>query len=662
MNNERGNTLITVMLVSLIFTVLGLSILASSIGSVKRTETRESDLDVTYDSIKVLETMTADLSGKLSSLPLDYYMDFENNKVKGSYNTDMRNLLSSLLSDTKKNSGSSFECINIIDVSSGSPAAVDPSSSCGRQLERDTIYTLDTDKDFTRILDFVLVTKNPAETEGKVSRTVKKRIILSPLPSFLKYAVGSEADEEDSGLFLNGSPNIAGNTYANRLAIDEDAHYIYRNGEEKTVSTPKPSLMGDIYSSTSHLLPVVSESKNFYRGQAPPLKHDSQFFNIDFEKTMNQRIAALQRDAKLDVRMPDDTEKLKDIISLGIKKLAGTSYQINPEGYVKKIENAESQTSLTSEDVIPLAEGYVIDSRDEKIEIKTDTNVNGDLVIMSTQFPIDMDSTIIVNGDLYIMSYKDITLSKNIYVTGKTVILNYGEKIALGGDLISAESISAESYKNASLSIKGNIMTGTSLTLLPNETSIIFNKDIITGEHFTINGNETDGSIEDDAVAFDSVVYTGGKASISNANIVGAKDDNGNEQQIILMAKDDLLITRIDEFNKYSSVDEDGEPYLPKKFDKNITPLKGFFYTEKEATLYGVGSLFYIHGGVFAKQKLTINAVRGVTESIDDLPKLQEGKLSRFVVKYDQEVLLKRIETLPIMEQLQVFSDELLVY
>ena len=128
------------------------------------------------------------------------------------------------------------------------------------------------------------------------------------------------------------------------------------------------------------------------------------------------------------------------------------------------------------------------------------------------------------------------------------------------------------------------------------------------------------------------------------------------------MAKGDLLITRINEFNNFESLNEGEIPYLPIN-DRKIKPLKGFFYTENNAELYGVGSLFYIKGGIFARKELTVNSIRGEVTNINNLPSRisQKDSFSRFIVDYDQDVMLKQIDALPIVEHLQIFSDELLI-
>ena len=65
MNNEKGQALITVLLVSLIFTVLGLTIVAASINSNQRTGVRIDDIELTTEATRTLNEAIAIFSSKV---------------------------------------------------------------------------------------------------------------------------------------------------------------------------------------------------------------------------------------------------------------------------------------------------------------------------------------------------------------------------------------------------------------------------------------------------------------------------------------------------------------------------------------------------------------------------------------------------------------------
>ncbi len=659
-NNERGNSLITVLLVSLVFTVLGMAIVASSISGAKKTATRESDISITYESIQLIDKMTSDLAVLLNGFPLESYRSkgIDNKiQVTSSFDSELqKKLIEDLLSPNKDNS--QLACVNIIDLSSTAPRYIDDTNQCVGNLADYDHFEIEKDKDFTRVFDIVLVTKNPVETEGKISRTISKRLILSPLPSFLKYAAGS-----DDKLVLNGSPNFQGNIYANNLEINEKAQYSLRDDTEKEISTPKSSINGDLYSQTANLLTILDE-KNFYKGKVPQLKHDSQFINIEFDNSMNEQINVALANSSLSTERKNEGSSFSIDLAEEISTLVETTMKINICNNPNEAEE-EGLASSTFSNIPSSEEENCINSDIEKFTSSDPVKLKGNTLIMSTNFPIELND-LFVDGDLYLVSNEDITINGHIYVSGKTHLINFGGKLQLHDKLISADSITAESHvvnkddmNSLGLKFNGDIIGGKDVYIKPIDSTIEMNRNIFANQSFQIEGDdEFDEIAENDQVIFDSVVYAGKNAYISNANILGA--DNNNKQ-LILLAKEELFITRINEFNNFHSLDEGEPPYLPLN-DYNIKPLKGFFYTEDTATLYGVGSLFFIEGGVFAKKELKINAVRGKVNDVSNMNHLtQDGKYSRFIVDYNQDVLLKRIEALPIMNQLQIFSDELII-
>ncbi|EWG09019.1 hypothetical protein [Cytobacillus firmus] len=661
LKNERGNTLITVLLMSLVFTVLGMSILAASLGGAKRTETRESDISITYNSVKVIDQMTSELAGILPSLPLE---DYRRKNIEGKlyvrsdFDIDLKNKLKDDLIAPYKTEDN-ISCLNIIDLSGSSAGFIDSSAPCMDDISNYDTFNIERENDFTRVLDIIIVTKNPVETEGKITRTLRKRIILSPLPSFLKYAAGSFSDENDSGLILNGSANFSGNVYANRLTINEDAEYELRDGSKEKTDTNMSSISGDLYSSTANLLPLLIK-ENFYKEHVPELKHDSQFINIDFDRTMNEQANELLSLNGIPAVRAGNGSTFSEEVKSGIL----SSFAINT-----LIKEQKKQSGLP-EILQELGNNNESDIKSYLINTPEDASllnglIQGDVVIMAEDTSLELNEKLIVDGDLYLVNFEDLTIYEDILVTGRTHLVNFNGKLEVNENIISANDIIIESYahnkdelSSKGIKVNGDILSGRNTAINALNTSIEMTGTIISNGSFTINGDETGEPSENDQVIFDSVVYAGKRANISNVNILGSEN---NTKQLVLMAKDDLLLTRINEFGNFDPDDEAGMPYVPE--DETIKPLKGFFYTEKDAELYGVGSLFYINGGIFAKEKLIINAIRGEVKSIEELPSRssQLDKYSRFIVNYDQNVLLQRIDTLPIVKHLQIFSDELLI-
>ncbi|GKU81454.1 hypothetical protein [Niallia sp. NCCP-28] len=683
MKNQNGNALIIVLLVSLVFTTIGLAIVASTISGTKRVETRESDIDITYKNKKVLEEIISEIAESLDNLPINNYTYENANHLyinNTSFEKDLKTqvLIPSLNSVLDKESyKNSVECLSIVDLSSGTPSANDivhSSNECAlNKITTKSIYTINKNLDFTRVLEIILVTKNPNKTEGNVTRTLKKRIILSSLPSFLKYAVGSDSSNNDEGLFLNGSPNINGNIYANQLAITNKAKYQLKNGRWAEEDSLMPSITGSIYSSTANLIPVLIEN-NFYKRVVPTLNHDSQFINIDFDSTIVQKINNILNVNNLNIELSsiDSINNLTSLLKQEIASIPITEIS-NTDGTIEKVLQQETPSTVIGESLEKLKESYRIESTGSPLIFTTPIKLNGDVVINSNDASITFKDKMIVDGDLYLVSNDNLAANDNIFVTGDIHIINFDGNFTSMKDIIAAGNIIVESEANQKINnkngvtVKGTMLAGGKITIRPFNTSINFQDNLISLDAFTIKGDETgEEAGENDTVQFNSVVYSLAEAFLSNSNIVGAPyiDDNGVNKlgQLVLLAKKKLTITRMNEFNNFSNLNETSSSYLPDK-DEEILPLQAFFYTEEDAELYGVGSLFYIKGGIFAKRSLEINAIRANSKvrNIVSIPRSSENYLSRFIVDYDKDVLLKGIDALPIVDKLQIIPDEFII-
>lgn len=170
--NERGSTLIVVLLMVLVFTVLGMSILSASIGGSKRTEIRETDIEDNLEAIKHLNEAVAYIRATIED-------KYDPGMTLGEYNGYIQQIVDN-------------ENYSIDDI---------------------TTTSIDTSKYFTRVLQVT-------------SQNYTQTVYITGMPSFLKYALGSRGN-----LTLNGSIYLEeGNFYANNgLRISKTAKYIYNN-------------------------------------------------------------------------------------------------------------------------------------------------------------------------------------------------------------------------------------------------------------------------------------------------------------------------------------------------------------------------------------------------------------------------------------------------
>jgi hypothetical protein len=676
----------------------------ASIQSARRTQVRDTDVNITYDGVTLLDQITADfsiaLAGNDSALAVK-------NIAPSTLSNQLTNTLTSIINQDNKDSNT---CLQVDDLSGNSPVELynnhSPTCTDEKAATAET-FGLPVDSTLTRVLGFVAVTKTAeGSNKGVITRTIRKRIILSPLPSFLKYAAGTNGN-----LVLNGSPNIVGNVYAENLKINEDANYQVGNNLLQA-DTPFPSIHGDIYSNSAGILPVL-KPKNFYLGNVPDLKNDSRYTSINFPDAINTEGQTILSDSQLGIT---GTTNLQPAINNALENSYHFStIQAVPDILCQKNINKICTNTLPSSSTannVPLPDsGYKLIDQDSPAPL----SVPGNLVISNTNNSMNLDN-LVVNGDLYVIGNQNISL-KNIAVSGDIHLINLGGSITVNGQVYAKGNIDIEAnqavhfYTNptagalpysitaggniiftnqGSLAIDGDIIAGGTVTVNSSHNASILGKiysngdlslessnsslsllnDVVTNGQLSLKGDSNDPGGENDAMIFNSVIYAQGDSTISNLNILGA---DGNNDELILLSGGKLMITRMNEFSNYEdSVEKDNDNGIPPA-DSNIKPLKAFFYTEQNAELYGVGSLFYINGGIFAKGvaadqsllDLEINAVRGDVNTINDVasitPTEQTNKYSRFIVVYNKDVLLKRIDALPKVTNLTLFPDEMTV-
>ncbi|MNC25152.1 hypothetical protein D3C75_732290 [compost metagenome] len=144
-------------------------------------------------------------------------------------------------------------------------------------------------------------------------------------------------------------------------------------------------------------------------------------------------------------------------------------------------------------------------------------------------------------------------------------------------------------------------------------------------------------------VEFDSTIFALRASSADSSEdyttiVEDASIEGMNGKELVLISQGRILINRLAAFTN-------NEP----------APLDAFFYTDSDAKLYGVGSIFSLSGGFFAKGDLTINAVRGsASEGAGDIAITANNSLIRFKAAYndqifnDQQAGLPRVRTVNI--------------
>ncbi|WP_226667181.1 hypothetical protein [Metabacillus litoralis] len=572
MRNEKGQTLITVLLVSLIFTVLGLTIVAASINSNQRTGVRIDEIELTTEATKILSEGIAKFTNEVSGFQLQErdIMTFDDKFIS---------IINELENDN----------FSVTDVS-------------------EEKFQIDKSKYFTRIFEFSYINKN---TDGaKIAKKITRTVYLSPTPSFLNYAIGSGPD----GLVtLNGAADIKGDLFSGDLNTDdtaffEDANSSLNNPSQK--DTLFPRINGNVFLKNKfNNSSVFPSTKEEYDQSFDPesiltvTKDTSEFIDVNFGNTMAQLFN------ELSYGFTDDMFSNRANVHLAVEQLLKScGNQLIPSSSFlsTQTEPCENDIQLLS---FSLNEQIDFDALTGKIN-----SSNPRTYVYSSP---DTSSP----GKLINPTSNDYP---PLYIT-KDVRMHDDSWLVVHGDLVIFT-------KDKTINLQGNIL--------------------VTG-NLIIEGNNEEGTEnENDHLQVDSTIYVLGKSDITNTNIKGLDD-----KQLVLLSQEDILINRINEF---------------KNITDDIEKLDAFFYTQKSAELYGVGSLFLIKGGIFARDNLTVNAIRqneiekkfGSDPGKLDLSlsikpvNFQKSEQSRFQVEQDLKVLADQIDSLPKVDRFQILLDQ----
>lgn len=670
--NEKGSSLILVLIVSLIFTILGLSIIAATVNNVKRTEIRELEVSTTITGKRLMSETLANLQNNLipgkGAPHLQIYTEeikkilLEKDSPKG---TDYNLFLSQLITETENsiNSTPGIEGkVKIIDLSDFDHISAEEKEEFKKYINvpEDKIEKFKEDN-FTRIFKIEVEYSSSETNNPTIKRTLIQNVILSPTPSFFNYALGaygkeidSDADISNNALVINGSPDIIGSVFAPNIQTNAEASYELSSGGGSTQPFDGPSIYGTLFINDADL------NVDFFKGSykevvedqlisgVPTIKptgNDDYFIDMNFNETFNRKVK--------------DTigfDRIEDVTDTTLKKMC--SSDINSDDYyftaLQKLGFFNSPDS-TDEIISPDPGTRESDLYQQYNSIVTSninspikcTNSTKEIYLLEKDF---MDQQPFSYGADDILYYTDIETKNggtDFDINKSTLVLDDDLELGDGWLIVNGNLkiiTGTDENLNSPVEIEGNIL--------------VTGDFIVEGKCDTTTGETCDYN---NMIKFNSTVYAQGRGIIYNTNISGL-DDGGlvlMSKGNLSMAKDALLITRINEFKSAGSEKES----LINKI--NGTPdLKAFFYTENEATLYGVGSKMIIEGGIFARKSLTINAIRG-DASLDSLSssgrKDPEYRSSRFFVEYDPKVVTDQLNALPRIDRLQMIPDSLFI-
>ncbi|NRD76011.1 hypothetical protein HPT25_00625 [Bacillus sp. BRMEA1] len=400
LKEEKGYTLLTVMLILLVFTVLGLSILTVSINGASRTEIRKESIEDNLDAIRNLNEAVAYIKAT----------------VNNNYNPGMS------IDDF-----SQFVTNNLLN------------NPYGYQIT-DVRPDL---KQFTRVLNVTSQTKKSA--------AFQQTVYITPMPSFLKYAIGSR-----DILTINGSLYLKeGNIYAkNGLEISNQAKYIYGDSQ-KEVATTFPSVLsnsqnylflddnnvsycnyvnGNCYNGgiKQAFLPLdTSKINSVFDPIAPTVaKDDTDFVEVDIVKTF---IDKLKNCGIIDPGFNVSNLSSEALVNQAIDSINETAKSGTPDVQViTDFNNLKNTDSLKS--YIYNGDAY-IDTNNLSIDNSKWLVINGNANFENSGTDtMNVSGNILVTGNVSIKG--KVAFNSTMYVLGKTTIDNVDISGLDNGELI----------------------------------------------------------------------------------------------------------------------------------------------------------------------------------------------------------------------------------
>ncbi|TFE01010.1 hypothetical protein [Jeotgalibacillus salarius] len=410
MKNEQGYTLLTVMLIILVFTTLGAVLLTVTIGSTQRTELREDTIVEDSDAIRAIEQGTAILKYQV-----------QNNQFPSPgplYQNELDTIIAALSSEGLN--------IDITDKSSG--------------------YDISLNHDYTRVYEI---------RSSGYNEDYSKLVYITAMPSFLKYAAGAR-DE----LNLHGGMYIDGDVYANQqLNISNEAKYIYE-GSYNTVKNDFPTvsersrlILEGVASSCDHQsVPGCFETNgnnftksihwqqrsveellsNAFSYQSPTLGEEADYIDVRLLPTVTSKMKVMDTSF-------EDTHA--EAIAAGASPLTVRGFS-SPEEY-ESILSAD--TVLHTENVISTLQSdrnhiFLSDAYLNTSSLSVDQDkwviVMGDLILESAAGePAQISSNIIVFGNVIMRG--ELAMDSVLYALGSTTVFNANiQKISGEGELI----------------------------------------------------------------------------------------------------------------------------------------------------------------------------------------------------------------------------------
>ncbi|AIQ61254.1 hypothetical protein [Paenibacillus borealis] len=601
--SERGSALVLVMFVVLLLTILGLAVLGATVGGAQRSETRENDVQSLHLAQKGLNEAAAYIQSELQGLKLE--------------DIDPQSL-GDILGKLDDNKSSLKVATELQSTSSGSVDGIEYDDNNDKKIGKQSIQ-------------YTITISSKAVVNG-VERTLRQQVIIDSYPDFLKYVFGSQKT-----LRLNGSPILKGNVYAGeKLLVTNTPWYTYlgRRYPEVTLDFPKVtsnadgSALGEIHVQAmdnikykENFQPKESVSSEDQEDNMTSLPGNETARNDILNKILHVNSSNIKIKEKNKFVQINVEESFFDKLAQGLTLSKDDSTQKTLRNSMRAEYNQSTaqlnswiigRSEVTHIQGMPVAPVKVLPDAEEADIEQYERDLNN--YNMKLQQLETLDSTMIFNGNLVV----DGLAYKKLFYPPETSTQNDPKSGELPRWFIVAGNLEINNFTADFLPVRANIL--------------------VTG-NVKIKGN----------VEFDSTMLVLGETTVEDANIKGIRSSNGsnNEEtkELVLISKGKVLINRLHAFAV-------NEPSVEET-------MEAFFYTDSSGELYGVGSMFHLIGGFFAKDNLTVNAVTGKVVEPDPLTGgslviSQTPAPERFVIDYKPDIYENQQSSLPRVQTVNV--------
>ncbi|NOU99040.1 hypothetical protein [Paenibacillus planticolens] len=598
---ERGSALLLVLFMVLIFSLLGMAVLSASIGGATRTETKQKDVQSLHLAEKALNEAAAYIMSDFQSqdgVNIDEVQQ-RLNKIKDELN--------------------GISTSTLLDKEVGTAKGEIYSITFEENKRKDSSMKYE-------------ITINAMATVNNVTRRLTQDLILDTFPDSLKYAMGSEGT-----VLINGSPYIIGDIYAgDALKVKNEAEYLYL-GVPLYQPTKFPKLDGSAYVQKS----ASGDGLNAYYCESvssPTSLTNPQCNTVESVGNSNSDFKSISEDEREGVKTIKEVLTSTDTGNIHVKdqsKFAGIEVDEafvdkmiqaigkNPDTLAAAAQRTEVKNVLASHENLAEFMRQRVDVLEPLPEVAPDPSnteehneYEASKSSLANLFSNPLVDTVMYNGNLTIDGgevFSQLQYSDQIKHPEGEVNTNKSSWFIVNGDL-TINNISADG-----VDIKANILVTGNLS--------IHNK-----------------------VKMDATIYTLGATEIVDASILGLEG-----KELVLISKGAIDIYRVNSFRDIKKPFEPGNPSKKTDDDNPDNPpiLQAFFYTDSNATIYGVGSVLWVYGGFFAKGNLTVNAIRGnatgMVENIqmDDQMQVTSENQSRLIIDYNSKIFENQKVGLP---------------